>query len=69
MDIVGIVAGIDEEIARLEKVKALLAEEGAPAPKKRVRPPGIKSKRILSPEARAKIAAVQKRRWAKAKRG
>lgn len=69
MDVASIVDGIDEEIARLGNVEELLTEEGAPAPKKRGRRPGAKSKRTLSPEARVKIAAAQKRRWAKAKRG
>ncbi len=64
-----IIAAIDEEIDRLEKVRELLQAAGsgkfagsigrksASAPKKR----------NLSPEARARIAAAQKRRWAKQK--
>ena len=46
--------------------------DGPPAaPKKRGPKPGKRgpkkgSKRVLSPEARAKIAEAQKRRWAKA---
>jgi hypothetical protein len=60
---------ISEEIASLqEKLHAVL---GASEPvmkggKKRGRPQG-KAKRTMSPEARAKIAAAQKARWAKAK--
>lgn len=64
-----IIAAIDEEISRLEKVKDLLQSSssgklsGALA-----RKTGSGSKkRNLSPEARARIAAAQKRRWAKQK--
>jgi hypothetical protein len=83
MDIAGIVAEIDLEIARLEKAKALIA--GQPAPAKRGRPPATKPKtaatsfafgtntappkRKMSAEGRARIAAAQKARWAKAKKG
>lgn len=57
-----IIATIDEEIARLEQAKKLLTglSSGAPKP--------AKQKRNLSPEARARIAAAQKKRWAKQKR-
>ena len=66
-----IIAAIDEEISRLEKVKELLASSssgkfsGALARKTASGP----KKRNLSPEARARIAAAQKRRWAKQKAG
>lgn len=66
-----IIAAIDEEISRLEKVKDLLQSSssgklsGAIARKAAA---GTK-KRNLSPEARARIAAAQKRRWAKQKAG
>ena len=64
-----IIAAIDEEISRLEKVKDLLQSTstgklgGAIARKASSGP----KKRNLSPEARARIAAAQKRRWAKQK--
>lgn len=64
-----IIAAIDEEISRLEKVKELLATSssgkwnGALARKAGSAP----KKRNLSPDARARIAAAQKRRWAKQK--
>ena len=64
-----IIAAIDEEISRLEKVRDLLQNSssgrlsGALARKSAT---GTK-KRNLSPEARARIAAAQKRRWAKQK--
>jgi hypothetical protein len=70
MDIAGIVAEIDLEIARLEKAKALIA--GQTAPSKRGRPPATQpktaAKRTMSAEGRARIAAAQKARWAKAKK-
>lgn len=82
MDIAGIVAEIDLEIARLEQAKALIA--GQTAPSKRGRPPAAqpksakatsfafgtnaKPRRQMSAEGRARIAAAQKARWAKAKK-
>jgi hypothetical protein len=80
MDIAGIVAEIDLEIARLEKARALIA--GQTAPSKRGRPPAAKKsattsfafgtntkpRRQMSAEGRARIAAAQKARWAKAKK-
>ncbi len=58
-----IIAAIDAEIARLEQAKKLLNDTPSGAPK-----PVTKVKRNLSPEARARIAAAQKKRWAKQKR-
>ena len=62
-----LIAAVDEEISRLEKVRALLQSTGG----SRIsifsfgnRPC---KKRVLSAEARARIAAAQKRRWAKQK--
>ncbi len=70
-----VIAAIDKEIARLQQAKDILAGEedvaakprgvGRPpaAAKKRVgRPAG--TKRVLSPEARKRIAEAQKKRWA-----
>ena len=63
-----LIAAVDEEISRLEKVRSLLESAGGSRittttsfgnhPRK---------KRVLSAEARARIAAAQKRRWAKQK--
>jgi hypothetical protein len=71
MDTKEIIAQLDTEIARLQEVKGILsgttttkAKRGRP--KVVARP--IAAKRILSPEARAKIAAAQKARWAKVKK-
>jgi hypothetical protein len=59
-----IVQGIDAEISRLEKARALLT--GHIAPLKRGLP--LSDRRTMSAEGRARIAAAQKKRWAKAKR-
>ncbi|HEY1984104.1 MAG TPA: hypothetical protein VGG85_01780 [Terracidiphilus sp.] len=67
-----IIAKIDEELSNLREVRKLLAQSGklgsttqllaaTKAAKKT-------SKRTLSPEARARIAAAQKKRWAAIKK-
>jgi hypothetical protein len=63
MQITEILAAIDSEIARLQQVKVLLSGSTtnghvSSAPKQH----------HLSVEARAKIAAAQKKRWAKVKK-
>jgi hypothetical protein len=65
MDTAAILEAIDAEIRRLEQAKALLNGAG---PGKRIQPvkPG---KRTMSAEAREKIAAAQRRRWARTKAG
>jgi hypothetical protein len=75
MDTTQIIQTINAEIARLEKARALLNGH-VTAPAKRGRPLNSKlaavSKpggRKISAEGRARIAAAQKARWAKAKRG
>lgn len=64
-----IIAAIDEEISRLEKVRELLQSSSAGklggALARKAGAGG--KKRNLSPDARARIAAAQKRRWAKQK--
>jgi hypothetical protein len=62
---------IENEIARLQQVKALLQGSTAPRHNITVRSsqdggpaPRHKKKRVLSEEARKKIAAAQRRRWA-----
>jgi len=69
MEASGILAQIDAEIAVLLKAKALLdrrtvqsVKRGRPARKT------TPKKRTMSPEGRARIAAAQKARWAKAKK-
>ena len=62
MDLDAILQHIDEEIHRLQRVRALLTDQTAPL--KRGFPP---RRRKFSAEARARMAAAQKTRWAKAK--
>jgi|HubBroStandDraft_6_1064221.scaffolds.fasta_scaffold20070_5 hypothetical protein len=63
-----ILAAIDKEIARLRDVRKVLAKNGKLAEPKRVSKAGVaakkKAKRKLSPEARERIAAAQRKRWA-----
>jgi len=63
---------IDQEIARLQQVRALLSD-GATAPTTRSSSRATKTtrlkKRTMSPEARKRIAEAQRKRWAKAKSG
>ncbi|HTV83111.1 MAG TPA: hypothetical protein VME18_10705 [Acidobacteriaceae bacterium] len=61
-----LIAAVNEEISRLEKVRALLQSSGGSRISTSFgnRP---RKKRVLSAEARARIAAAQKRRWAKQK--
>lgn len=71
MNTAEIIQSINEEIARLEKVRELLNEQRSSP--KRGRPAGVKSsvtpnRRKMSAEGRARIAAAQKARWEKAKR-
>jgi hypothetical protein len=71
-----ILAAIDAEVARLQEVRALLGDTSTT--KRRGRPPGsatkaapakrVPKKRVLSAEARAKIAEAQRKRWAKSKK-
>lgn len=73
MAIENILAGIDAEIARLQQARALLASLGTAAPiaqrsaKKAPAKAKTSKKRVLSAEARKKIADAQRRRWAKVK--
>jgi hypothetical protein len=76
MDTTEIIAQIDSEIARLKEAKSILS--GTPAttntdakrgPKPKNAPTPITTKRrTLSPEARARIVAAQKARWAKVRK-
>jgi len=64
-----IVALIDAEIATLTQVRALLANTGKVALKLAKReakaaPAKPKQKRVLSPDARKRIADAQRKRWA-----
>ena len=69
-----IIAELDVEIARLQKVRALLVNDrpkrGRPAKAASVSPVEIFSskKRVLSPEAKERIWQGQFKRWAAAKK-
>ena len=73
MDTSLLIANIDDEIVRLRQVRALLAgDRAARAGRGRAasfefRADRPKKRRKLSAEARAKIAAAQKKRWARQK--
>jgi membrane carboxypeptidase/penicillin-binding protein PbpC len=73
MAIENILAGIDAEIARLQRARALLATlDSVPTKasrKTKKAPAAAKSRkrRVLSAEARKRIADAQHRRWAKLK--
>jgi len=62
MDTSQLISEIDSEISRLQQVRALLTGAASTSAMKQAR-----KKRTLSAEARARIAAAQKRRWAKQK--
>jgi hypothetical protein len=64
MEVGGIIASIDEEIAKLKEARALLS--GTNGQVSTVR--GTRKKHVMSAEAREKIAAAQRKRWAKQKR-
>ena len=67
-----IIAAIDKEIARLREVRKVLARNGKISEPKPGSKAGVAakktSKRKLSPEARERIAAAQRKRWAAARR-
>jgi hypothetical protein len=76
MNTASIIQEIDAEISRLQQVIAILggvATKRGPRHPKTTEAASITgadepTKRVLSAEARAKIAAAQKARWAKSKR-
>lgn len=68
MAIDSILTQIDSEIARLTQVRALLSGAGKTGTKAAAKAPGTKAprrkKRVLSTEARKRIAEAQRKRWA-----
>lgn len=66
MSIDNILAQIDAEIARLTRVRSLLASAGntSAATTKGKKSAAKGQKRVLSPEARKRIADAQRKRWA-----
>jgi hypothetical protein len=70
MSFESIVAEIDAEIAKLQQVRTLLANTGKAvkmAERKGAIVPKTRKKRVLSAEARKRIADAQKKRWAAAR--
>jgi hypothetical protein len=61
-----LIAALDAEISRLQQAKALLS--GATVKRAGTVTTNATVKRVLSPEARARIAAAQKARWAKVRK-
>ena len=73
MTIATIIEELDAEIARLQQVKALLSNgrKRAAANLATAAARGlskVRKKRVLSPEARQRIAEAQRKRWAAQKR-
>lgn len=64
MNITELLTSVDAEINTLQRVRALLTDQNGHA--RLGRKPG--KKRTLSAEARERIAAAQRKRWAKQKR-
>jgi hypothetical protein len=69
MAIENILAQIDSEIARLQQARKLLASIGdstsvTPSAKKPAAKTTRRKKRVLSAEARKRIADAQRKRWA-----
>jgi hypothetical protein len=68
MAIDSILAQLDSEIARLTQVRSLLANSGKVSAKlperKTSKAPKTRKKRVLSAEARKRIADAQRKRWA-----
>jgi hypothetical protein len=60
MDTTALLSSVNSEIAILQQVRALLVGNVNNVS----RSVGPKRKRIMSPAARARIAAAQKKRWA-----
>ena len=79
MNTAEILSAIDAEITKLQSVRALLTgysdptaaavvKRGPGRPKKADVPAKKAAKRVMSPDARARIAAAQKKRWAASKK-
>ena len=76
MTIEEILSHIDAEISRLTEARDLVAGTARPKVARNPRKSGLvapkpraqRTKRVISPEGRARIAAAQKLRWAKQKR-
>ena len=67
MDLKAIVQTIDEEIERLSKARALLTDHSAPLKRGLPHAAPARKRGTMSAEGRARVAAAQRKRWAKAK--
>lgn len=67
-----ILQAIDKEISRLQEIRKVLVKEQTSPGRDRSGKSSPKTKkakkRVLSPDARARIASAQKKRWAAAKK-
>jgi hypothetical protein len=63
-----LIAAIDAELSRLQQAKALLSGTTVKHGPGRSAGAASSTKRVLSPEARARIVAAQKARWAKVRK-
>jgi hypothetical protein len=68
MDRKGILELIGEEISRLERVRDLLSSKNGHISTRGSKGVSAPKKRVLSADARNRIAQAQKRRWAKQRR-
>ncbi len=75
MGLTGILAEIDQEIARLTQARALLSDgtvvkrgPGRPKATTAVAKPTKKKRNLISPEGRKRIAEAVRRRWAAQKK-
>ena len=71
MDSQSIIAALDAEIEALRQARAVLlqSDQTGETSRRRSAKPRKSAKRVLSPEARKRIADAQRKRWAKARRG
>jgi len=81
MDVTGIIASIDSQIATLQQARAAITAIGE-SPRRRGRPKGsgkvtpvtavtkrpAKKRHAMSPEGKARVAAAQRARWAAQKK-
>lgn len=63
-----IIAAIDEEISKLQQARKMLQSSGGGKLTAGITNSKPRGRRTLSAEARQRIAAAQKRRWAKQKK-
>ena len=68
MSLKAVLFAIDAEIARVEQARTLLAETVTKTGGRKPAIMPVKFKRILSPEARKRIADAQRKRWAAQKK-